>query len=48
MKKDVMWNRLTKVHFMLKSMLCVLEIFWTVKNIKYFNYGWLIGMHGQG
>jgi len=27
MKQGVMWNRLTKVNFMLKSMLCVLESF---------------------
>jgi len=39
MKQGVMWNRLTKVHFMLKSILCVLETLYTVKNINYFSYG---------
>jgi len=47
MKHDVMWNRLTKAHFMFKWMMFVLDIF-KKKNIKYFSYRWLMGMHGQG
>jgi hypothetical protein len=48
MKQGVMWNRLKKPHLNLKPMLCDLEIFETVKKKKYFSYGWVMGMHGQG